>query len=166
MLTLATARAQIGFARAYTVRLLQDIPPDEWFRMPQEGVTHVAWQVGHLAFAQYRLALLRLRGPRPDDAALLSPEFLKKYGADSVPDPDPARSPPAAVIRAVFDQVHERVMQEVAGHPEEDLDTPITLPHPIAKTKGDALFWCAQHELVHAGQIALLRRLFGKAPLW
>ncbi len=166
MSTLAAALQEIAFARRYTVRLLDDFHADEWFRMPHEGITHVAWQVGHLAFAQYRLPLLRMRGPRPDDAALIAPAFLAQFGADTVPERDPTRYPSPAEIRAVFDRVHERVMQDLAGHPEADLDNPITLPHPIAKTKRDTLFWCAHHELVHAGQIGLLRRLLGKAPKW
>ena len=36
----------------------------------------------------------------------------------------------------------------------------------IAQTKLQVLHWCANHELVHAGQIALLRRLFGQKPIW
>ena len=103
--------------------------------MPQEGVTHVAWQVGHLAFAQYRLALLRVRGARPDDGALIAPEFLAVLGADTVADRDAARYPSPAEIRAVFDRVHHRVLEDLARHPEADLDSPVPLPHPIAKTK-------------------------------
>jgi uncharacterized damage-inducible protein DinB len=36
----------------------------------------------------------------------------------------------------------------------------------LAQTKRASLLWCAQHELVHAGQIGLLRRLLGYPPLW
>lgn len=59
------AREQIRFARQYTQRLLEQTPRGDWFRQPHEGVSHVAWQAGHLAMAQYRLALERLRGSRP-----------------------------------------------------------------------------------------------------
>jgi hypothetical protein len=34
------------------------------------------------------------------------------------------------------------------------------------KTVIEALFWCSRHESVHAGQIALLRRLHGLSPQW
>ena len=44
--------------------------PAEWFRQPTEGVTHIAWQVGHLALAEYWLTLERIRGRRPDDLHL------------------------------------------------------------------------------------------------
>src|SRR4051812_30241042 len=92
---LRLALDQIAFARRYTLGLLQDLDAADWFRMPA-GVTHVAWQVGHLAFAQYRLALERVRGPRPDDAELLPPAFLTAFGRDSVPDADPGKYPSPA----------------------------------------------------------------------
>jgi hypothetical protein len=41
----------------------------------------------------------------------------------------------------------------------------IARPHPLVRTKLWALLWCAQHEAVHAGQIGLLRRQLGHAPL-
>jgi hypothetical protein len=73
----------------------------EWFRQPLGGVGHVAWQVGHIAFSEYRLALWRIRGERPGDAALFSPEFKRLFGADSVPQADSSYAP--AELRAVLD---------------------------------------------------------------
>jgi hypothetical protein len=35
-----------------------------------DGVTHVAWQVGHIAFSEYLLAFWRIRGPQPAVAPL------------------------------------------------------------------------------------------------
>ena len=37
---------------------------------------------------------------------------------------------------------------------------------PKVKTKIDTLRWCGDHELIHAGQIGLLRRLLGHKPVW
>jgi hypothetical protein len=54
---LQLAIEQIVFARNYTIGLLDQTPMAEWFRQPPGGVTHVAWQVGHIAFSEYRLAL-------------------------------------------------------------------------------------------------------------
>jgi hypothetical protein len=166
MTPLALALDQIAFARRYTLGFLDGLDPADWFRMPAEGVTHIAWQVGHLAFAQYRLALERVRGVRPDVASLITPAFLQTFGRDSVPDPDPARYPPVAEIRRVLDAVHVQVMRDLADHPADDLANPPLTPHRLARTKLDVLLWCGQHELVHAGQIALLRRLSGRAPRW
>jgi hypothetical protein len=157
---------QIAFARNYTVRLLRHTDPAEWFRQPAGGVSHIAWQVGHLAMAEYRLVLGRVRGPRPGDKELIAPEFLRAFGRESVPDPAPERYPAPAEIRAVFDRVHEQVLRDLPGLADADLDAPLLTPHALCSTKRAALFWCAQHEMLHAGQIGLLRRLLGHPPLW
>ncbi len=110
--------------------------------------------------------MLRPRGPRPDDAAVLPPEFERLFGRTSVPAADPGKNPSPAEIREVFDRVHRRVLEEVPTFPEEILDEPVSPPHTVASTKFESLLWCAQHEMVHAGQIGLLRRLLGHEPLW
>jgi hypothetical protein len=160
------ALEQIAFARGYTLRLLDGLDPAEWFRMPAEGITHIGWQVGHLAMAEYRLALERIRGPRPADEAFISAHFLAMFARQSQPDPDPTRNPKPVEIRTVLDRVHDQVLREVPNHSDEDLAAPPTKPHKVAATKRASLLWCAEHEMLHAGQIGLLRRLLGHPPLW
>ena len=120
MSRLQLAIEQIVFARNYTIGLLDQTPADEWFRQPPGGVSHVAWQVGHIAFSEYRLALWRIRGERPGDAVLFSPDFKHLFGADSVPQADSTYPP--AELRAVLDRVHEQVLRELPGLDEAELD--------------------------------------------
>jgi hypothetical protein len=162
---LQLALGQMKFARDYTQRFLNDLPAAEWFAMPS-GVTHIAWQVGHLAFAEYRLALERMRGRKPEDEALIPEVYFTLFGKGSVPDPDPSKYPPLANVRAVFDRVHEQAMGEVARLPDDDLDNPVLKEHALVKTKIECLLYCPQHEMLHAGQIALVRRLLGHGPVW
>ena len=58
--------------------------------------------------------------------------------------------------------MHVRVLEEIGVLPESVLDEPSLQPHPVFDTKGGALEWSARHEMLHAGQIGLLRRLFGE----
>lgn len=166
MTDLERAARQIEFAHDYTLRLLEDIDPADWFRIPAAGVSHVAWQMGHLTFAAYRLGLVRIRGQAPMDKALISDEFLKVFAPTTSPVADPSAYPTPEAIRAAFDRVHTRVQLELPGHDTARLAEPLDPPHPRAKTKLDSLFWCAAHEMMHAGQIGLLRRQLGHKPLW
>jgi hypothetical protein len=166
MSRLQLATDQIVRVREYTVRLLDHAEPRDWFRFPPGGVTHIAWQVGHLTMAEYRLGLERTRGRRPADDDLIGEDFLRLFARESVPDADASRNPSAGTIRAVFDRVHEQLLRELPSLPDEELDTPAFKPHPLAKTKLWSLLLCAQHEMVHAGQIGLLRRLLGYPPVW
>lgn len=152
--------------RLYTKQLLSHIDDSDWFRQPTEGVTHVAWQVGHLAVTQYGLALKRQRGEREEDADLISPEFRTLFGKGSTPIPDPSAYPSPQDIRAVLDRVHEQAIAEVSAVTEDSLQEPVgDPPHPMFSTKLESLQWCVRHEFTHVGQITLLRRLFGAEPL-
>ena len=156
---------QIRDVRAYALPLVDDVAPEDWFRMPAEGVTHIAWQVGHIAMAQFRLCLERLRDLQPGDRDLISKDFIRLFSKGTLPAADQSIYPSAAEIRATFDRVHEAVMRETAVYAGNDLDVPLANPHPMFKTKLDALLFSSKHEMLHAGQIGLLRRLFGKPPL-
>jgi hypothetical protein len=166
MSRLQLAIEQIVFARNYTLGLLDQTPTADWLRQPPGGISHVGWQVGHLAYAEYRLALRRIRGQQAHDEGLFSQDFVRLFGANSVPDADPAKYPGPAEIRAVLDRVHEQVLRELPALDEAELDQPVPHPHPFAQTKLLALLWCAHHEMLHAGQIGLLRRQLGHPPIW
>lgn len=155
----------IRFAREYTLRLLHAVPAAEWFVMPPAGVSHIGWQVGHIAMAQFRLVLERVRGPRPDDTELLPPLFLELFGRGSIPDPNVAY-PSVEVIRAVFDRVHSRVLADLPTIPDGQLDLKPLTPHPLCQTRLQCLNWCSHHEALHAGQIGLIRRQLGHPMLW
>lgn len=161
-----TALDGIVFARDYTLSLLDTVPPADWFRMPPGAVSHVGWQVGHLASAQYRLTLVRIRGVRPEDASFLPDDFIKTFGATSAIDPSPTAYPSPAAIREVFDRVHQQVLAEVQTLDDAVLDASLETPHWVCRTKFDCLVWCGRHELIHAGQIGLLRRHLGMSPVW
>lgn len=152
-------------ARVYTRALLDATSSDEWFLMPG-GVSHVCWQVGHLAMAEYRLCLERIRGRLPEDEDLIDAHFLRRFGRGSIPAPNPANLPPPKEVREVFDRVHDRVLAELHELDEAELDRPPREAHRLCETKGQLLGWCSRHEMFHAGQLALLRRLIGKPPIW
>jgi hypothetical protein len=162
---LELALQQLREVRAYVLPRLNDFSGDEWFAMPG-GITNAAWQAGHLAMAAYRMLLVRTRGERPTDAEFYPPEYMTLFGIKSVPQSDPSKYPPPSEIMAVFTRVHEQGLRECASLTEADLDAEVTLPHPLFHTKLGSLLTCARHEMMHAGQIGMLRRLLGKPPLW
>ncbi len=65
----------------------------------------------------------------------------------------------------MFDRVYEQTMTEMTGYDEATLGEPVDMPYTAYATKLGALLFCSHHEMIHAGQIGLLRRLLGKAPV-
>lgn len=162
---LSLAIGQIRFARNYTLGLIADIDDSDWFKQPHEGVTHIGWQVGHLAMAQYGLTMLRLRGKEPEDEQIIPVDFFRRFQKGTQPDADAESYPCPAQIRKVLGQVHERALLELERYSEDELDVKLPEPHAVFDTKLGSVFFCSAHELIHAGQIGLLRRLLGKDPL-
>ena len=167
---LETVVKNVEFVRRYTLSLLEDLTEDEWFWMPSDSsekfTTHIAWQAGHIAMAEYGLMLFRQRGRDRDvDANLMSGKFRKLFLRGTEPQPDRNLYPDPQEIRDVLDRVHQQVLREVPHFDGEQLDQPTEPPHAAFATRYGALLFAGGHEMVHAGQIGLLRRLMGKAPL-
>ena len=165
MTRLELALENIRGTREYTCRLIETVEPSDWFRIPPAGVSNIGWQVGHLAMAEYRLCIDRIRGARPEDDALISQDFLNRFGKGSTPEPDPNNNPSVDEIRAVFDRVHDRALEELASLTDAQLDEPVLQPHALFDTKFGAITMASRHEMLHAGQIGLLRRQLGSDPI-
>lgn len=159
------ATRQITFARQYTLTLLEGLDDADWFRIPPGSPTHIAWQVGHLAMAQYMLTLFRLRGKTDADELMIPKAFLKRFVKGSTPAADSTAYPPPAEIRQRFDAVHAQLLSELPGIAPTDLDAPVGEPYVAFPTKLGSLLFCSHHEMLHAGQIGLTRRLMGKPTI-
>jgi hypothetical protein len=177
MIKLQMAIDQIAAARAYTLTLLEDIDHGHWFHQANQAnqadqadaasptPTHIAWQVGHLAMAQYGLLLFRQRGRRMDDSSLMSSSFRKKFSRGTTVSRDPEFYPPVADILNVFHAIYDQSMSELVEYPLDQLNDPVDDPYAAYPTKLGCLLFCVHHEMLHAGQIGLLRRLLAKDPI-
>lgn len=159
------AVARLELARRRIQDFTKNLSADEWFWSPAEYTTHIAWQIGHLAVSEYNLCLRRLRGRTKEDESLIPDAFIEHFKLGSQPVSGAVNYPPLDEIKRVFDAVHAQVLRELAALTDEDLNVPVTEPHPLFKTKLGAVDYASGHELVHNGQIGLLRRLMGKPAL-
>lgn len=152
-------------AREYTETLLEDLSEDEWFWSPADSVSHIAWQVGHLAFAEYGLMLFRQRGRRTEDAELMSGRFRKTFAKGTTPSSERSRYPNRQEILDTLNRVHTQAFVELAAFDDAELDEVIDRPWSTFNTRYGALLFAGDHEMLHAGQIGLLRRMMGKPPI-
>ena len=156
---------QIKAARHYTLSMIEDIEESHWFEQPDSCPSHIAWHVGHLAMAEYGLALFRQRGRISEDANLMPGRFRRAFQRGSEPKPDATAYPTPSEIVTTLSLVHERVLAERLEWSMEDLQTTIDQPYAVYPNRLGALLFCAHHEMIHAGQIGIMRRLLGKDPV-
>jgi hypothetical protein len=164
-MSLQLALQQIEFARGYMLATLEGVEEADWFAMPAGAPTHLAWQLGHLAMAEYGLCLFRVRGRQEIDLQLMTSSFRKLFSRGSEPQADAAKYPPIAEVRATLDRIHAQVRLEAPGFTPEQLAEPSEMPYAVEATKLGGLYFCSHHEMLHAGQIGLIRRLLGKQPI-
>ncbi len=156
---------RISFVRKYTMSLLEDLEHDDWYWMPGAYPTHIAWQVGHIAMSHYGLTLFRQRGRnREIDTTLMTNKFRKLFMKGTIPKAGVENNPPPEELLGSLERVFQQTMKELPGF-EATLDEPVEAPHAAYDTKFGSLLFVADHEMLHAGQIGMLRRLMGKEPL-
>lgn len=157
--------AQMRFTREYLTPMLADIAEDEWFKMPAGLPTHLAWQVGHLAMAEYGLCLYRVRGRVSEDTELMPGTFRKGFMRGSTVEVDPAKYPSPKEILGTLARVRAQVEKEAPTFTQELLSASTEMPYSVYPTRFGGMLFCPQHEMIHAGQIGLLRRALDKPPL-
>ena len=156
---------QIDFVRQYTLELMRDVADDDWFTIPSGNLSHIAWQVGHLAMAEYGLTLMRTRDRRAEDEQLISKNFLRCFKKGSQPVSDAAAYPTAAEIRSVLQKVHQQALREIPTFSASLLSESLPPPTAVYPNKLGSILFCPAHEMLHAGQIGVLRRQLGHASL-
>ena len=152
---------QLQFARDYVRQLLEATPQELWFEIPEGLPTNVAWQIGHLTVSQYGLLMFRVRGRKPEDLELIPGRFRKAYSRESVPSSDQQAQMPADELMERLHAVYSTAMAELQQVEPQVLLEPVDMPYAAYPIKLGAIMFCPMHELLHAGQIGLLRRRLG-----
>jgi len=158
-------KQRIAFTDNMVRDFLPQLEPELWFRMPNEGVTHIAWQVGHITLANYGLGMARIRGKKTEDAGLIPESYFQNFGRGSVPSSDLSIYPSVERLIELYHRVNDQLKQEMEQYTLEQLEEPSLPDHPLFKTKFETLVFLPYHVMMHFGQMGLLRRLAGKDPL-
>ena len=129
--------------RVLTLQMIERVPHERWFDMPT-GITHVAWNVGHIATAEYFLGMVFVRGLKDEDAGMIAENYAELFGYGSEPKADPDRYPTPDELMQTLEAVHQQLLLETRAMPLEELDKPPVFDdvwldhHPFFEQKGSA----------------------------
>ncbi len=157
---------QLDGTREWTLKLFADLRGDDWVFQPGTGLAHPLWLCGHLAVSQQTLIFGRCLG-----RTILDDSFVKHF-----PIGGPVKSakehdyPRVEHVLEVMADVHVKTLEAVRGMSEALLAEPAYAAdgksaHPHYRDKLGVVTHCNRHEAFHAGQLAMIRRLLGKAFL-
>jgi len=147
-----------AFARAQMVSdmLLEDLDESEIMMRPAEHANHIAWQLGHL-IVSFNMFGNKVRA---DSMPALPEGFVEQHSKETSASDDASGFLSKGEYLDLLNQNREGLVGLVA---EADLDA--AAPEEMqgyCQSVGDMLDLAASHELMHSGQITVLRRRLGK----
>jgi DinB superfamily len=157
-------RAALASTKEIVNWYLGDLSDTDMLVRPAPGANHIAWQMGHLIYAERGMITGELPGtPYPE----LPAGFVEQHGKDT------AAQDPAKGFRSkdeylnLFNQVRQATIDALAKLSDADLDKPTTgQMAKFAPKLGNLFLLQANHALMHGGQFSVVRRKLGKPVLF
>jgi uncharacterized damage-inducible protein DinB len=151
-------REMLGTSRYVMSSYLQDLSDADLLVRPVPGAHHAAWQLGHLIVSERKM----VEAIAPGHGVTLPAGFEEAHPKDA----GHANASPGFSKQAYQDLMQrqrEKTLQALASFSAEDLSKPgPEAMRAYASRVGSIFSMVAGHELMHSGQIAVIRRVLGK----
>jgi hypothetical protein len=138
---------------------LGDLSDAELLMRPTPGANHIAWQLGHLISSEQTL----MEGIAPGTMPPLPAGFAEKHTKETTQVDDPRAFLTKAEYLKLKAEQRSAARAAIAKFTDADLDRPA--PEKFRKmfpTVGVVVALIGMHDIMHAGQWAVLRRKLGK----
>ncbi len=133
---------------------VQDLTPEQWMAIPAGHDNNIAWNVGHLIWAQAGLCYGHTNLQMPIDRA----PYTKLYGIGTSPATWDSNPDPAELMKVFMWQADKMLEDAAAGLFESAVYEPWTLGSGLhLGTLLDMQIYNATHEGEHRGMIMALR---------
>ncbi|MGD1844919.1 MAG: DinB family protein [Salibacteraceae bacterium] len=161
-------QSQIRSSDRWIDYVLSDLKPEEWELVTAVN-SSINWQIGHLILSKYFHGVMSIFPAEheihvPFRAHFPLQELQKHYFIKSNPGadwPDRFSTEHLKEDRAMMTQMVSDAVQKL---PEAELDQHTSTPNPAAKNKFGALTFVFKHQMWHAGQMAMIKRILRNGP--
>ena len=138
---------------------LQDLTDADLLLRPVPSANHIAWQMGHLIRAE--LELLKIISAA--NTVPLPADWDSVHSKEAAGTEPPVGFRSKAEYMELYAKVRENSTKVLGTLADSDLEKPTSgRMASFAPTWGALLVLIANHPMMHAGQIAVLRRKLGK----
>jgi hypothetical protein len=157
-----TILAAFRFTLGYAEKLAADLADVELARLPQPGMNHAAWVLGHVALGSDFVALLLGQAMVTDEA------WMATFGPGSMPVGDRAVYPSKSQLLATMRTTHARAIELLSQATAEQLDAPNEtqfFPAEFPTVGALITHLMTTHAALHLGQLSAWRRALGKCAV-
>jgi uncharacterized damage-inducible protein DinB len=152
-------RASIGRAKMITDMLLGDLSDADLLARPVPSANHVAWQLGHI------IVSLNYFGEtiKPGSMPVLPAQFAEQHSKETAASDKPADFLTKQQYVTLLDDQRQAFVDLLATVPVSRFDeaSPEEMQGYAARIS-DLVTLVAEHEMMHSGQISVVRRKLGK----
>lgn len=152
-------RSSFERSQMVTSTLVGDLTDAEIMERPAPGANHIAWQLGHLVSSVNFFG----ESIRPGSMPALPDGFAEKHNKDTADKEDPDAFFKKDEYVKFLDEQRNALLQLLDTLQDSDLTT--ESPEQMrsyAPRVIDMIGLAAEHEMMHSGQISVLRRKLGK----
>jgi hypothetical protein len=166
MKTIEVLTKQTSDAYEWTHKLINALPTEKWDEIPKVTESNISWQVGHLVISIYYHSVMVIVGHQKDILEKLPMrDYTKWFSFDTIARNAVDKTDPEE-LQNHLNIIEKKSISVIKALPPENLQDklePTKMPHPVAKTKFEAISWNIKHTMWHCGQIAMLKRIVDEA---
>jgi hypothetical protein len=140
-------------------KYLSDLGDADLLVRPAQGVNHIAWQLGHLIESERSL----VESVCPGSSPALPEGFAAQHAKETAGVDDPKKFLSKQQYLDLFAKQRAATLAALAKLSDADLDRPgPERMRDFCPTVGSLFCLVANHPMMHAGQLAVVRRVQGK----
>ncbi len=159
---LETGIGSLRFSRRLARAFLDGIPPEHWLHAPVPGGNHAAWIAGHLAWEDDDIlaTLVEHRGSKLDRT------WHERFAQGSTPTANPGDYPDRAELLAALDTFRDELIAYFTASADRLADPLPESIHAYARDRAALMPALACHEMVHVGQLTVIRKSLRLPPVF
>ncbi len=139
---------------------LADLTDEDLLVRPVEGAHNTAWQLGHLICSEFQM----IDGARPFAHKPIAADFMRRHDKSRAFEPADSWAGSKSEYLGLLEVVRSATLNLLRELSEEELSAAgPEFTRSYAPTVGSVFSSIGAHELMHAGQIAVIRRKLDKA---
>lgn len=155
-------RGTLAMGQQVLTTYLSDLADADLLVRPAAAANHLAWQLGHLISSEHMMGSAVCADAYP----ALPAGFGDAHGHDAARCDDASKFCTKAQYLALHAQMRDATYKALEGLAETELDTPgPERMRSYCPTIGSLFNLIGQHDLMHCGQFATVRRILGKPVL-
>lgn len=152
----------LGFSRRMTLAFLEGIPEHQWFDFPVPSGNHAAWIAGHVAWEDDDCLKNLVEGR----GSTLPHQWHDCFAQGSKPTPRPEDYPGIAAIRMTLATCRAELIDFFTASVDRLADPLPEKWHSFAKNLAALMPALACHEMIHVGQLTVIRKSLGLRPVF